>query len=150
LLLPALLWVAAPMPGTATIAALVGLALLSTALAYVLYFRLLAVAGPVNLLLVTLVIPAFAILLGAVVLGERLGPQHLVGMAMIAAGLALIDGRWLRRSECERGSAPLTLTPPGILIPGPFYRARRWAAIGSTTLPSVQAFTRRRSSATPP
>jgi drug/metabolite transporter (DMT)-like permease len=98
LLLPALLWVSAPMPGTATIAALVGLALLSTALAYVLYFRLLALVGPVNLLLVTLVIPAFAILLGVAVLGERLGTQHLVGMGMIAAGLALIDGRLLRRS----------------------------------------------------
>ncbi|MDB5377064.1 MAG: transporter, rane spanning protein [Rubritepida sp.] len=97
LLLPTLLWVSAPMPGTATVAALVGLALLSTALAYILYFRLLALAGPVNLLLVTLVIPVFAILLGAAVLGERLGMQHLVGMAMIAMGLALIDGRWLRK-----------------------------------------------------
>ncbi|WP_421990804.1 DMT family transporter [Roseococcus sp.] len=97
LLLPALFWVSAPMPGTGTILALVGLALLSTALAYVLYFRLLALAGPVNLLLVTLVIPAFAILLGAAALGERLGTQHLVGMGMIAAGLALIDGRLLRR-----------------------------------------------------
>lgn len=97
LLLPALLWISVPVPGAATAAALVGLALLSTALAYVLYFLLLALAGPVNLLLVTLVIPVFAILLGAAVLGERLGMPHLVGMGMIAAGLALIDGRWLRR-----------------------------------------------------
>lgn len=97
LLLPALLWVAAPMPGAATLGALAGLALLSTALAYWLYFRLLEAAGPVNLLLVTLVIPVFAILLGAGLLGEQLGRQHLAGMALIAAGLALIDGRLLKR-----------------------------------------------------
>lgn len=97
LLLPAVLFVPIPAPGAMTVAALAGLALLSTALAYWLYFRLLAAAGPVNLLLVTLVIPVFALLLGTAVLGERLGAQHLAGMALIAAGLALIDGRWLRR-----------------------------------------------------
>jgi len=72
---------------------LVGLALLSTALGYVLYFRILATAGAINLLLVTFLIPVSAILLGILVLGETLQPKHLVGMGLIGAGLAAIDGR---------------------------------------------------------
>jgi drug/metabolite transporter (DMT)-like permease len=72
---------------------LAGLALLSTALAYVLYFRILAAAGATNLLLVTFLIPVTAILLGAAFLGERLELRHFAGMAMIGAGLALIDSR---------------------------------------------------------
>ncbi|MDJ1157545.1 DMT family transporter [Chelatococcus sp. SYSU_G07232] len=77
----------------ATLGALAGLAILSTALAYVVYFRLLATAGATNLSLVTLLIPASAALLGYAFLGERLGPGHLAGMSLIAAGLAAIDGR---------------------------------------------------------
>ena len=84
-----------PVPGLGTWGALVGIGLLSTALAYVLYFRILAAAGATNLLLVTFLIPVSAILLGALVLGERLEPKHLFGMALIGAGLALIDGRLL-------------------------------------------------------
>jgi drug/metabolite transporter (DMT)-like permease len=84
---------ALPAPSARTAAALAGLGLLSTALAYLLYFRLLASAGPVNLLLVTLLIPASAVLLGAAALGEALEPRHALGMAAIAGGLALIDGR---------------------------------------------------------
>jgi len=80
-------------PGAATWAAIVGLAVLSTAAAYVLYFRLLASAGATNLLLVTFLIPASAILLGTGILGERLAAGHLVGVALIGAGLAAIDGR---------------------------------------------------------
>ncbi len=83
------------MPGPETWGALVGVGLLSTALAYVLYFRILAAAGATNLLLVTFLIPVSAILLGALVLGERLEPKHLIGMALIGAGLAFIDGRLL-------------------------------------------------------
>lgn len=82
-----------PMPSAMALAAVLGLASLSTALAYVLYFRILAMAGAVNLLLVTFLIPVSAILLGVAVLGETLEPRHLLGMAMIAAGLAAIDGR---------------------------------------------------------
>ena len=66
---------------------------LSTALAYLLYFRILAIAGASNLLLVTFLIPISAIAAGALVLGERLEIQHLLGIVMIALGLALIDGR---------------------------------------------------------
>jgi drug/metabolite transporter (DMT)-like permease len=82
-----------PMPSSATVVAVLGLALLATALAYLLYFRILATAGATNLLLVTFLIPATAILLGIVVLGEHLEPRHLAGMALIALGLAAIDGR---------------------------------------------------------
>jgi drug/metabolite transporter (DMT)-like permease len=81
------------MPSPAALAALLALAVLSTALAYVIYFRILARAGATNLLLVTFLIPVSAILLGTVVLGERLAPYHFVGMAIIAVGLAAIDGR---------------------------------------------------------
>jgi drug/metabolite transporter (DMT)-like permease len=92
-------------PGARVWLALLGLAIISTALGYVVYFRMLATAGATNLLLVTLLMPAIAVVLGASVLGERLAARHLGGMALIAAGLALIDGRavtWLTR---ERGHA---------------------------------------------
>ena len=85
-----------PLPGAATWAAILGLALLGTALAYILYFRILASAGATNLLLVTFLIPVSAILFGAVLLGERLDPEHLFGMGLIGLGLAAIDGRPLR------------------------------------------------------
>lgn len=74
-----------------------GLALLSTALAYILYFRILALAGATNLALVTFLIPVSAILLGAVVLGETLAAQHFAGMGLIGMGLGIIDGRLPRR-----------------------------------------------------
>lgn len=80
-------------PSAAVWGALAGIALLSTALAYVLFFRILSTAGAVNLMLVTFLIPVSAILLGALFLGETLQTKHLIGMAMITAGLAAIDGR---------------------------------------------------------
>jgi len=83
-------------PSAAAVAALVGLAVLSTAFAYILYFRILATAGATNLLLVTFLIPVSAIVLGVGVLGEVLLPRHLAGMALIGAGLAAIDGRLWR------------------------------------------------------
>lgn len=84
-------------PGIAVWLALLALAVAATAFAYILYFRLLATAGAVNLLLVTLLVPVSAILLGFLVLGERLAPEHFAGMALIALGLAAIDGRPVRR-----------------------------------------------------
>jgi drug/metabolite transporter (DMT)-like permease len=80
-------------PSAAAAGAVLGLAALSTALAYVLYFRILALAGAVNLLLVTFLVPVSAILLGTLVLHEALAPRHLLGMALIGLGLAAIDGR---------------------------------------------------------
>lgn len=82
-----------PTPDVHVWGAVIGVALLSTALAYILYFRVLATAGATNLLLVTFLIPVSAILLGTTVLGEQLEPGHLAGMALIGSGLAAIDGR---------------------------------------------------------
>jgi len=81
------------MPTPAALAAIIGLALLSTALAYVIFFRILAVAGATNLLLVTLLIPVSALLLGHFVLGEGVALQQVLGMALIGLGLMAIDGR---------------------------------------------------------
>lgn len=90
-----------PMPGLPAIAALVGLGLVSTALAYALFYALLAGAGATNTMLVTLLVPVTALLLGTLVLGEALLPRHLAGMALIGAGLALIDGRVLSRARAR-------------------------------------------------
>ena len=89
-------------PGAATWAAILGIAALSTAIGYVLYFRILASAGATNLLLVTFLIPVSAIVLGSLVLGERLSARHFLGMALIGAGLAAIDGRLFRRNSSTR------------------------------------------------
>ena len=67
--------------------------LLSTALAYAIFFRLLGSAGTTNISLVTLLIPISAILLGTLVLGERLSALQCAGMALIGLGLVAIDGR---------------------------------------------------------
>jgi drug/metabolite transporter (DMT)-like permease len=89
---------AGPLPGVSTWAAILGIAILGTALAYILYFRILAVAGATNLLLVTFLIPVSAVLLGAAILGERLDPEHFLGMTLIGLGLAAIDGRLVNLS----------------------------------------------------
>ena len=73
--------------------ALIGMAALSTALAYFLYFAILVRAGAANLLLVTLLIPPFAIGLGVMFLGEQLGLEAWIGFAIIALGFAVTDGR---------------------------------------------------------
>ena len=83
-------------PHATTWAAVAGLALASTALAYVIFFRVLAAAGATGIALVTFLIPVSAILLGSVFLGERLGVRHFAGMGLIALGLAAIDGRLSR------------------------------------------------------
>ena len=92
-----------PPPSPAAIGALTGVAAISTALAYVLYFRILATAGATNLLLVAFLIPVSAILLGTLFLGETLLPRHFSGMALIGAGLVAIDGRlwWTARSAAN-------------------------------------------------
>src|SRR4051795_12581288 len=82
-------------PPLTAIAAITALALLCTAFGYVLYFRLIATSGATNALLVTLLVPPVAILLGALFLNEVLAPQDFIGLALIALGLAAIDGRLL-------------------------------------------------------
>jgi drug/metabolite transporter (DMT)-like permease len=84
--------------------AIVALALFCTAFGYVLYFRLIDSSGATNALLVTLLVPPVAILLGALFLGESLAAQDFIGLGLIALGLAAIDGRLL--SLLRRPSLP--------------------------------------------
>jgi drug/metabolite transporter (DMT)-like permease len=100
-----------PMPGVSVLAAIIGLATLSTALAYVIYFRLLASAGATNLSLVTLLVPVSAMVLGATLLAEPIELRQLLGMGLIALGLAAIDGRLIDRVSLRftaRGIKPFT------------------------------------------
>jgi drug/metabolite transporter (DMT)-like permease len=82
-----------PNPSIRAWEAIIGLAVFSTALAYIIFFRVLATAGATNAQLVTLLVPISAVLLGVLFLNEAFTTQALAGMALIAAGLAAIDGR---------------------------------------------------------
>jgi drug/metabolite transporter (DMT)-like permease len=82
-----------PMPSAHVFEAWIGIAVFSTALAYVIYFRILALAGATNLLLVTFLLPISALLLGVFFLDETITLQAVVGMTLIGMGLAAIDGR---------------------------------------------------------
>ncbi len=93
-------------PSPRAVAALVALALVSTAAGYIVYFALLARAGATNVLLVTLLIPPSALLLGARFLTEAVEPRDLGGLAFIAGGLAAIDGRHFRRLQRRVQSQP--------------------------------------------
>ncbi|OJF97327.1 DMT family transporter [Pararhizobium antarcticum] len=84
-----------PMPPLSAILAVLALALISTAYGYILYFRIMAVAGATNTSLVTLLVPPSAILLGLFFLGETLEPTDISGMLLIAVGLLVLDGRIL-------------------------------------------------------
>lgn len=89
-----------PTPGPQAWGAVITLGVMSTAIAYIIYFRVLATAGVVNIMLVTFLVPVTAILLGSTLLDEVLYPKHFAGMALIGLGLMLIDGRvfvWMRR-----------------------------------------------------
>lgn len=100
MLIPAALLIDKPwtlaMPSLGTWGALIGIALLSTALAYLIFFRILATVSATNLALVTFLIPVSAILLGSLILGEQLEIKHFAGMAMIAATLPRLTAGCLR------------------------------------------------------
>lgn len=103
LTLPVALWldgVRLPPPGA--LPALAYLAVISTAGAYLLYYRVLGMAGAGNLSLVTLLTAPFAVLLGALVLGESLPARDYLGFALIALGLTVIDGRALQKMRETR------------------------------------------------
>jgi drug/metabolite transporter (DMT)-like permease len=85
-----------PMPPIEATLSILGLALVSTAYGYILFFRIMAEAGATNASLVTLLVPPSAILLGYLFLGETLQAADIAGMALIALGLAVLDGRLLR------------------------------------------------------
>jgi drug/metabolite transporter (DMT)-like permease len=82
-----------PWPSQGVVLSVLALALVSTAFAYILYFRLIAMAGATNASLVTLLVPPSAVLLGMLFLGERLALVEWTGMILIGAGLVMLDGR---------------------------------------------------------
>lgn len=82
---------------TNTILSIVYLSLGATTAAYLLYYRVLSLAGSANLMLVTILIVPIAVALGALVLGEQLTLTDYAGFALIALGMIVIDGRLLRR-----------------------------------------------------
>ena len=84
-----------PMPSAITWLAMLGLAAFSTALAYIVFFQILRRSGPTNVMLVTLLIPVTAILLGYLVLGEQISSREIFGALVIGSALLLIDGRVL-------------------------------------------------------
>jgi drug/metabolite transporter (DMT)-like permease len=105
-----------PAPSATGWIALLGIGVLSTAFAFLLFFDLVARVGGANTVLVTLLVPVTAIVLGAIVLGEPVTWNALAGMALIAAGLAAIDGRLLRRLTRP---APARHDPPAPPAPEP-------------------------------
>ena len=84
------------MPGVTTWSAIVGLATLSTALAYIVFFDIIVRSGASTVMLVTLLVPVSAILLGYFVLGERIAPREIAGALIIGSALLVMDGRVLR------------------------------------------------------
>ena len=84
-------------PSPTVVWSLILLAIPATALAYLLFFAIVRAAGATNIMLVTLLVPVSAVLLGAVFLGERLSLTDALGMALIGMSLLAIDGRILRR-----------------------------------------------------
>jgi drug/metabolite transporter (DMT)-like permease len=90
-----------PVPSGPAMLAVLALAVFSTALAYIVFFRISASAGPSNVMLVTLLIPVTATLLGVLLLGEALTLHQVAGALIIASGLAVIDGRLLARFRRE-------------------------------------------------
>jgi drug/metabolite transporter (DMT)-like permease len=97
------------MPGVVPLLALVGLAVLSTALAYVIYWALIARAGGTNTMLVTLLIPVSALFFAWALLGEAFTLAEAAGMILIGLGLIVIDGRLVKRAVVipDGASAPV-------------------------------------------
>ncbi|MEM9224576.1 MAG: DMT family transporter [Pseudomonadota bacterium] len=97
ILVPAALWIDGPVflhvEGADVWISILGVAFLSTAVAYLIYFAIIRRAGATNAVLVTVLVPVVAVLVGAIVLGESIGAAQLAGMAFIFCGLAVIDGR---------------------------------------------------------
>lgn len=85
-----------PAPSAAQIASVLAIGVVSTALGFILFFRILGRAGATNALLVTLLVPVTAFAVSAIFLGEKLEPRNFAGLGFIAVGLGLIDGRPLR------------------------------------------------------
>lgn len=85
-----------PLPPVGTVLAVLALALVSTAYAYILFFRIMSVAGATNTSLVTLLVPPSAIVAGMLFLGEQISPAGALGMVLVLSGLVILDGRVFR------------------------------------------------------
>jgi len=94
------------MPDTLVVAAVLALAVLSTALAFVIYFQLIREVGPTRTLTVTYLIPVFAFAWGALLLGESVTPPVLLGGALVLSGVALANSR--------RNSAAMVVSPAAV------------------------------------
>lgn len=106
LLFPVMFYFESPfatMPGIDVVGALIALGLLSSSLAYLIYFRILVIAGSTNLMLVTLLVPVSALLLGVMILDEQIPSSAYIGMCIIFIGLILIDGRSIRAVKLKLG-----------------------------------------------
>jgi len=108
LITPLALWIDHPWtithtPSLAAWGAMAGLIILSTVLAYIVYFRILASAGATNALLVTFLVPVSALVLGASILKERISFNDVLGLLLIFVGLAVMDGRlfWMFRPRAS-------------------------------------------------
>jgi drug/metabolite transporter (DMT)-like permease len=84
-------------PSQGTIWSLVALAVFGTALAYIIFFKILVRSGASNVMLVTLLIPVTALILGNVFLDEQIQSKEIIGALIIGAGLLFIDGRVINR-----------------------------------------------------
>jgi drug/metabolite transporter (DMT)-like permease len=102
LAVPAFFWWPTQAPGAPAWGAALALAVLCTAVAYVLYFRLIAHVGPANAISVTFLIPVFAVLWGGLFLGERLTPAMGAGCAVVLLGTSLTTGFWRPRLLAAR------------------------------------------------
>jgi drug/metabolite transporter (DMT)-like permease len=115
LLLPVVLVLDRPwtlqQPAAESVGAVLALAVLCTAVAYVLYFRILASAGASNLSLVTFLLPISALLLSTLILHEPIGVRQLAGMGVIFSGLVLVDGRLVTRARWIGRTHPARATP---------------------------------------
>jgi drug/metabolite transporter (DMT)-like permease len=92
-------------PSQETVWALVALAVFGTAAAYIVFFQILVRAGASNVMLVTLLIPVTALVLGNVFLGESIQSKEIIGALIIGAGLLFIDGRVINRLTGRRAAA---------------------------------------------
>ena len=86
-------------PSTVVTFSMLGLAFLSTALAYLIYFRLIENVGPTSTLTVTLLVPVFGLLFGVLLLEEPFGPGTLAGLGIILTSVVLITGLALRKKR---------------------------------------------------
>jgi drug/metabolite transporter (DMT)-like permease len=94
-----------------TVMAMLGLAVLSTALAYLIYFHLIRSAGPTSAASVTLLIPFFSSLWGSIFLGEQLHANEVIGFGIILVGLLLVTGLWQQLRQ-RAWLGPRLLRPP--------------------------------------